>query len=111
MPIPTNTLLLQYEGRVKLALKAFQASHFQTHCTTAAVFNVSYWAIDKRSRGISSRTEALPNGQKLTNNKEETIVQYILDLDTQGIAPHLSEVVDIAGKLLGKHGSKPVGWY
>jgi hypothetical protein len=43
------------------------------------------------------------------STKEETIVQYILDLNGRGFAPHLSEVADMASKLLGERGGEPAG--
>lgn len=39
---------------------------------------------------------------------EQTIVRYIPDLDLRGFAPQLC-VADIADKLLGVSGGKPVG--
>jgi hypothetical protein len=53
--------------------------------------------------------EATPNCRKLSTTKEQTIIQYILDLDLQGFAPRLCEVSDMADKLLGVRGSEPVG--
>jgi ABC-type sugar transport system ATPase subunit len=51
----------------------------------------------------------MPNGLKLTRTEEQTIVRYILDLDSRGFAPQLYEVADIADKLLGLRDGKPVG--
>jgi hypothetical protein len=41
--------------------------------------------------------------------EEQTIVQYILDLDSWGFAPRLCEVADMADKVLGVRGGEPVG--
>jgi hypothetical protein len=41
--------------------------------------------------------------------EEQTIVQYILDLDSQGFVPQLCEVADIADKLLAIRSGEPVG--
>jgi hypothetical protein len=51
----------------------------------------------------------MPNGLKLTRTEEQTIVQYILDLNSRGFAPRLCEVSDMADKVLGVRGGKPVG--
>jgi hypothetical protein len=48
------------------------------------------------------------NGYKLTLSEEHTIIQYILDLDTRGFALRLSEVADIADKLLTTRGQETV---
>ena len=41
--------------------------------------------------------------------EEQTIVRYILDLDSRGFAPRLYKVADMADKLLGIRGGEPVG--
>jgi hypothetical protein len=51
----------------------------------------------------------MPNGLKLTRTEEQTIVQYILNLNSRGFAPRLCEVSDMADKVLGVRGGKPVG--
>ena len=50
-----------------------------------------------------------PNSHKLTTTEEQTIVQYILDLDSRGFAPRLCEVADMADKLLAARGKELVG--
>jgi hypothetical protein len=109
MSIPTNTLSLQHEGRVLLALKAYKARQFRSHRAAAVAFNVKRYILDQRARGITSRAETPPNRQKLTSTEEQTIVRYILDLDSRGFAPRLCEVADMADKLLGVRGGEPVG--
>jgi hypothetical protein len=52
----------------------------------------------------------LPHRQyNLLSAEEQTIIQYILNLDSRGFAPGLCEVADMANKLLGVRGGKPVG--
>jgi hypothetical protein len=41
--------------------------------------------------------------------EEQTIVRYILNLDSRGFAPRLCEVADIADKVLAIRGGAPVG--
>jgi hypothetical protein len=97
-----NTLLLQHKGRLQLALEAYNSGQFQSQRAAAAAFNVKH-------RTLAFCAETLPNCLKLTGTEEQTIVRYILDLDSRGFAPRLCEVADMADKLLGARGGKPVG--
>jgi hypothetical protein len=109
MPTPTNALLLQREGRLQLALEAFNSGQFRSYRAAAASFTVNHRRLAERAKGITSRAETPSPRLKLTSTEEQTIVRYILDLDSRGFAPHLSEVADMADKLLGECGGKPVG--
>jgi hypothetical protein len=109
MPPQHNTLLLEHEGRLQLALSAFNSGQFRSHRAAAAAFDVKRRTLDERARGILFRLATPPNSHKLTRTEEQTIVRYILDLDSRGFAPRLCEVVDMADKLLGVRGGKAVG--
>jgi hypothetical protein len=50
-----------------------------------------------------------PICQKLTPTEEQTIVQYIFDLDSRRFVPQLCGVADMADKLLAARGGEPVG--
>ena len=104
-----NAQLLKHEGRLELALQAYQAGQFQSHRAAAAAFNVKRQTLDERARGVPFRLKTRANSHKLTATEEQTIVRYILDLDSRGFAPRLCEVADMADKLLGVRGGKPVG--
>jgi hypothetical protein len=43
--------------------------------------------------------------------EEQTIIQYILNLDSRRFPPQLYKVADMANKLLGVHGGEPIGKY
>jgi len=53
-----------------------------------------------RYNGIPYVSHRRKGRQKLTATEEQTIVQYILHLDSRGFAPRLCEVADIADELL-----------
>jgi len=109
MPQPPNALLLEHEGRLQLALQAYQSGQFRSHRAAAKAFNVKRRILDLRVRGGPFRANTTPNRLKLTRTEEQTIVQYILDLDSRGFPPRLCEVADMANKLLGVRGGEPVG--
>ena len=109
MPQRCNTILYEQEGRIDLALQAFRSGQFKTKRRAAAAFNVKHQRLSDRLRGITFRRNTLPNCRKLTTTEEQTIVRYILDLDSRGFAPRLCEVADMADKLLATRGGQPVG--
>ena len=51
----------------------------------------------------------MSKSQKLTKLEESTIVQHILDLDSQSFPPRLSGVEDMANRLLAKRDASKVG--
>jgi hypothetical protein len=58
---------------------------------------------------MQSRRDSTPNSQNLTELEESTLIQYILDLDSQGFSPRLSYVEDMANRLLENRGASRVG--
>jgi hypothetical protein len=109
MSQPHNELLLQHERRLQLALQAYNSGQFRSHRATARAYNVKQQVLSQRAKGIPFRIETSPNCLKFTGTEEQTIVRYILDLHSRGSAPRLCEVADMADKLLGVRGGKPVG--
>jgi hypothetical protein len=104
-----NALLLQHEGRLQLALQAYNSGQFWSYRTAARAYNIKQRVLSSRARGITFCVETLPNCQKLTATKEQTIVQYNPNLNSQGFAPQLCKVADMADKLLAARGGEPVG--
>jgi hypothetical protein len=104
-----NTLSLEHEGRLQLALLAFNSGQFRSHRAAAKAFDVKRRTLDERARGVPFCLGTVPNTCKLTLTEEQIIVRYILDLDSQGFAPRLCEVADMADKVLGVRGGEPVG--
>ena len=49
------------------------------------------------------------NRSRLTELEENMIVIYIIDLDSRGFSPTLSQVKDMANKLLEGRGQEKVG--
>jgi hypothetical protein len=95
----------QQEGRIKFAIEALQQRQFRSVRRAADAFRVTSSTLQRRYNG----TLAQANCHKLARTEEQTIIQYILDLDLRGFAPRLCEVEDMADKLLGVRGGEPVG--
>jgi hypothetical protein len=88
------------EGRIELALSAYRTGQFQSFRRAAAAFNVPSLTLLNRYSGIAYLPDRRNGRQKLTATEEQTIVRYILDLDSRGFPPRLCKVADIADKLL-----------
>jgi hypothetical protein len=97
------------EGRIELALQAYKDGQFRSLRRAADAFNIPQRSLTRRYNGTLARADCQPNCQKLTATEEQTIVRYILDLDSRGFAPRLCEVADMADKLLAARGRELVG--
>ena len=88
------------EGRIQLALRAYETRQFRSIRKAAVAYNVNHATLTRRANGITFRPEIQPNSRKLTETEEQTIVRYILDLDSRGFAPRLYKIEDIVNKIL-----------
>lgn len=104
-----DVIITEREDRLELALQAFASGQFRSQRRAAVVFNVDHQQLSNLLKRIASQHAARPNCHKLTATEGQTIVRYILDLDSRGSAPRLCEVADMADKLLAVRGWKPVG--
>lgn len=109
MPQRIQTGKAQQEGRVELALEAYRAGQFRSLRRAAITFNVPQRSLNRRYKGTLARINTQPNCRKLTTTEEQTLIRYILDLDSRGFSPLLAEVADMADKLLAARGGEPVG--
>jgi hypothetical protein len=87
MPQQQNAQLSNREGRIQLTLSAYTTHQFRSLRRAAEVFNIPHTLLTRRYHGITHRLETRNARYKLTATEEQTIVQYILDLDSRGFAP------------------------
>jgi hypothetical protein len=97
------------EADIHLAILALNANQIQTERRAAAMFEVSRATLHRRRNGKPARRDCQTNSKKLTQQEEEVIVKYILDLDLRGFSPTYAAVRDMADKLLLARGGCPVG--
>ena len=97
------------EGRIVLALSAYRQGQFRSLQRAAKAYNIPHSTLTTRYHGITYRLDSRNMRHNLTTTEEQTIVRYILDLDSRGFAPRLCEVADMADKLLGIRGGQLVG--
>lgn len=109
MPQQHNALPSNQEGRIELALHAYQSHQISSLRRAAAAYSIPKSTLSDRINGITPHTNRRPGMAKLTATEEQTLIQYILDLDSRGFAPRLTEVEDMANKLLAARHRDPVG--
>ena len=73
------------------------------------VYGVPRSTLRDRLRGSVTNTEKRDPQHKLTLSEEQTLIQYVLDLDAQGFPPRIAGVSDMADLLLATRRAKPTG--
>jgi hypothetical protein len=97
------------EAKITLALEAFQNNRNLSLQAAAKIYNVSCTTLAQRRDGRPTRRDSLANLRKLIDLEKETIVQYVIELDTRAFLPRLYGVEDIANYLLRERDAPPVG--
>ena len=97
------------ESRILLALKEIKPRGNLSIRRAAKIYNVPYGTLRDRNNGKPAREDIMPNSRKLTELEEETLVQYILKLDSRSFPPRLSGVKDMANILLNQRVPTQVG--
>ncbi|RKL09703.1 hypothetical protein BFJ70_g16619 [Fusarium oxysporum] len=97
------------EARILLALQALQNNPKLRLRRAATIYKVRYSTLRDRRNGIQSRSDWVPKSRKLSDLEEQTIVQFLLDLDSRGFPARLRFVEEIANSLLADRDASPVG--
>nr|AKC01510.1 transposase [Fusarium oxysporum f. sp. lycopersici] len=100
---------LNIEARILLALRALQNDPKLSLRRAAGIYQVRYWTLHRRKKGILSTRDSIPKSRKLSDLEEQIIVQFILDLDSRGFPPRLRCVEEMANRLLADREMPPVG--
>lgn len=99
---------IEQEGRVLLAIQAVQNNEIRSIREAARRFNVPYSTLRDRRHGHIFHAVIRANGHKLTQNEEESLEKWVLDMDSRGAAPRPSMVAEMANLLLAKRGETPI---
>src|SRR6478735_2441647 len=97
------------EARILLALQALQNDPKLSTRRAAATYSVGRMQLWRRQRGILATHNTTPKSRKLSNLEEQTIVQFLLDLDLRGFPSRLSYVEEIANSLLATRNAPGIG--
>lgn len=97
------------EGRIILAIEAIRTSKNLSRRRAAKMYNVPESSLRDRMNGVTPQAEKHNARHNLTPTEEETLVRYILDLDSRGFPPRIDDVRDMANLLRATRHAKPVG--
>lgn len=98
---------IEQEGRILLAIRDIQNGATESIREITARFRVPKTTLLRRLNGQLSRVEAHPSGHILTEDKENSLVKWILDMDMHGAAPRPTTVQEMINILLSERGSSP----
>ena len=94
---------------MNLALQAYQEDPKLSLRRAAFLYDVNFRNLHHRSQGMPARADCIPNGRKLSDQEEQVIVEYILNLDSRGFPTRYRDVEEMANRLLAERNASPVG--
>jgi hypothetical protein len=94
------TMPSQTEGRVALALQAYNTHQSPSLRTAATTYDVPYTTLYRRHTGVLSRADTTANSRKFTDNEEQILLRKILQLSADGFPPQHVIVEEIANTIL-----------
>ena len=99
---------IEQEGRVCLAIEAIQKKQIPSIREAARQFNVPHITLSMRIRGITNRSNTRANSHKLSELEEQSLLKWVISMDSRGAAPRHPQVRDMANILLAERGSTPI---
>jgi hypothetical protein len=102
MAPPQPSQSKQNEGRVALAIQAFERGQFSNLKAAAVTYGAPYSTVRDRVSGRVARSNSRPTNLKLSSTEESTLVQWILSMDERGLPPRADTVRQMADLLLKK---------
>jgi hypothetical protein len=102
MSPPNTTQLLHQEGRIALAIEAFNQGYFTSIRAAARSYDIPRSTLQDCINKHPVRCDLRPANCKLTETEESTLVQWILSIDERGLLPRSDTVQQIANLLLQK---------
>lgn len=97
----------EQEGRVLLAIEAIQTKRITSIREAARHYSVPRNTLHRRLAGSTNRSETRANNHKLSKIEEQSLVQWVVSMDTRGAPPRHSHVEVMANLLLTERGSTP----
>ena len=97
------------ESNMILAVNTLRTHPHLKVSKVARIHKVPRTTLRARYLGTPSRQDSLANSRKITLLEEEVIVQHILDLDLRSFPPRISNVEDMANRLLQARNQERIG--
>jgi hypothetical protein len=99
--------LVNQEGKILLALSDLQEGRVRSIRAAAKLYAIPRSTLQARADGRLSRVDIQPNGRKLTELEEDSLVQWVISMDERGAAPRKTTIREMANILLAARGSHP----
>jgi hypothetical protein len=90
---------LPKESRIILALEALNKNLKLSVRKAATIYEIPETSLRDRRAGKQPRREIPANLRKLTDLEEKVLLERVLDLDTRGFQPQLSDIREMADRL------------
>ena len=97
------------EARINLAIQAINRHQNMSVRRAAQTYKISKTTLLARMKGRVAKPEKRHPQHKLTKSEEESLIQYVLDLDARGFPPRISGIKDMADLLLATRHGQPTG--
>ncbi len=95
------------ESRLILAIEALKKDPKLSVRSVANIYNIPETTLRHRRDGKKSRRDMSANLRKLTDLEESVILRRVLDLDSRGFQPRLSDIQEMADRLcIDRHASR-----
>jgi hypothetical protein len=99
--------LVDREGKILLALSDIKDGRISSLRAAAKLYEIPFSTLQARADGRTARVDKRPNRYKLTQLEEDSLVEWIISMDSRGAAPRPSTVRDMANILLAARGTTP----
>lgn len=80
------------EGRISLAIASYRNNPTESIRALAKAFNIPQSTLHTRIHSTQPRSETASVNRKLSAVEEQSLVQWILDLDRRGFPPQVIDV-------------------
>ena len=109
MPPQQRQLDASKEAQIHLAIQALKQDPNLSLRRAAAIYKIPQSTLSDQRAGRPSRANSTANSRSLDNNKEQVIVDHILELVARGFPPRLADVATMANSLRAERNLGHVG--